>query len=104
MHDQGLAGIQIRHEILRPPSQRVDPCAGETLAHARRERPTQVRTTYIGRDDAPPDHHRIEPAPNGFYFRKFGQNCSPGPGVVVTPSGRLISKGWTELKGSRTDK
>ena len=72
MHQQHLAGRQIRQQILRAPVQAFDGRALEPLVEVLRKRKAQVRPALLDPHEARTLHHGLQAAAHGFDFGKFG--------------------------------
>ena len=72
MHQQHLAGGQIRQQILGAPVQAFDGRALEPLVEILRKRKAQVRPALLDPHEARALHHGLQAAAHGLDFGKFG--------------------------------
>ena len=76
MHQQHLAGRQVREQILGAPVQALDARALEPLVEVLRKRKAQIRPALLDPHEARALHHGLQAAAHGFDFGKFGHGSA----------------------------
>ena len=72
MHQQHLAGGQIRQQIFRAPADALDGRTLEPLVEIPRKRKAQVRPALLDPHEARALHHGLQAAAHGLDFGEFG--------------------------------
>jgi hypothetical protein len=72
MHQQHLAGGDIRQQVFRPPADAADGLPFQPVGEVLRERKAQVRTARLDAHEARTFHHRLQAAAHGFDLGKLG--------------------------------
>ena len=74
MHQQHLAGREIRQQIFRPPADADDSLPLEALVEILRKRKAQIRPALLDPHEARGLHHGLQPAAYGLDFGKLGHS------------------------------
>jgi hypothetical protein len=72
MHQQHLAGRDIRQQIFRAPADAADGLTLEPVGEILRERKAQVRPARLDAHETRALHHRLQAAAHGFDLGKLG--------------------------------